>query len=65
MRLAGHVVHMGSVEMHTEFWLEDLNGRDRAVNPITDGRRILQMYFREIRLESVISVHLVPGWDSW
>jgi hypothetical protein len=29
MGWAGHVAHIGEKEMHTEFWLEDLNERDR------------------------------------
>ena len=29
MGWAGYVAHIGEKEMHTEFWLENLNYRDR------------------------------------
>jgi hypothetical protein len=47
MRLAGHVEHMGSGEVFTEFWWENLGERDHWGDPGIDGRIILRWIFRK------------------
>ena len=45
MRWAGHVACMGSVEVYTEFWWENVRDRDHLEDTGVDGRIVLRWIF--------------------
>jgi hypothetical protein len=50
MRLAGHVACMGTVEVYTGFWWENMRATDHFEDPCVGGRIILRWIFRKWNL---------------
>jgi len=47
MRWVGHVARMGSGEVYTGFWSENLKNRDHLENPCVDEKILLKWIFRK------------------
>jgi hypothetical protein len=42
-----HVAGIGVMRMHTEFWLENMNGKDQSEDIGIDGKIILEWMWRK------------------
>jgi hypothetical protein len=58
MRQKGNVARMGSAEVYTGFWWENLRERDNLEDPRFDGRIILRWINQEMGYRGMDSINM-------